>query len=91
MADILLIYCCDILPAATWLDEQLWLILQQTVGFTIPRIGERRDWDIVLRVPGREGMTYQEWVVRRRQPIKCDGMGMRSLVETSQVAFLGAL
>ena len=79
----------DILPAATWLDEQLWLILQHAVGFTIPRVGEGRDWDIVLQVPGREGLTYQEWLVR--QPIKCGGMGMRSLVETSRVAFLGAL
>ena len=34
-------------------------------------------------------MTYQEWVVR--QPIKFGGMGLRSLVETSPAAYLGAL
>ena len=79
----------DIHPVATWLDKQLWQVLQQTVGFTIPRVGGGSDWDIVLQVPGREGKTYQEWVVR--QPIKSGGLGMRCLVEISPAAYFGAL
>ena len=79
----------DMQPVAIWLNQQLWNILQQTVGFSIPRRGEGRGWDIVLQVPGRDQRTYQELVVR--QPIKTGGIGLRSLVETSPVAYLGAL
>ena len=49
----------DILASATWLDQQLWQVLQHAVGFNIPRASEGRGWDIELLVAGREGLTYQ--------------------------------
>ena len=76
-------------PVAKWLDQKLWSVLEKTVGFLVPRVTEGRGWDCVVSVPGREDMTYQEWLVR--QPIKMGGMGLRSLVDTSLVAYLGAI
>ena len=64
-------------------------MLEAAVGAHIPRGEEGRGWEVTLPVPGREGLSFQHWVVR--QPIKMGGMGFRSLEETSLVAFLGTL
>ena len=74
---------------ATWLDSQLWGVLEAAAGFQIPRQVGNRGWDCGLEVPGREGKTFQEWVVR--QPIKMGGLGLRSLAETCSVAYLSSL
>ena len=84
-------YPTDIQPVAAWLDDELWIILEAAIGCRIPRTQEGKGWETVLSVPvgGREGRSFASWVVRL--PIKQGGMGFRSLEETSQVAFLGAV
>ena len=42
-----------------------------------------------IEVPGLPIQTYQEWVVR--QPIRLGGFGLRSQVDISPAAFIGAL
>ena len=74
-----------------WLDDQLWTVLEAAVGTHIPWGEEGRGWETVLDVPvvGRGGHSFASWVVRL--PVKQGGMGFRSLVDTSQVAFLGTV
>ena len=66
-------------------------MLEAAVGTHIPRGEEGRGWETVLDVPvvGRGGHSFASWVVRL--PVKQGGMGFRSLVETSQVAFIGTV
>ena len=42
-----------------------------------------------MPVVGRDGLSFQEWVVR--QPVKLGGFGFRSLEDTAGVAFIGAM
>ena len=84
-------YPTDIQPVAAWLDGELWTVLEAAVGRHIPRGQEGKGWETVLSVPvvGREGHSFASWVVRL--PVNQGGMGLRSLEETSLVAFLGAV
>ena len=84
-------YPSDLQPAASWLDGQLWSVLESAVGVHIPRGEEGRGWECVPEVPirGREGRSFASWLVRL--PIKLGGMGSRSLEETSKAAFVGAV
>ena len=84
-------YPSDIRPVAEWLDGELWRFLEAAVGAHIPQREEGRGWECVLDVPvdWLMGKTFQCWVAR--QPVKLGGMGLRSLVEASQVAFVGAM
>ena len=84
-------YPSDLQPAAAWLDSQLWGVLESAVGTHIPRGEEGKGWECVLPVPvtGREGRSFASWVVRL--PVRLGGWGLRSLVETSLSAFIGAV
>ena len=78
-------------PIATWLDSELWKILESATGLSIPRTSTDSPWNCVLPIPvmERDKQTFQEWVVRL--PVRLGGFGIRSMKETSSVAFLGAL
>ena len=78
-------------PVAKWLDIQLWSILETATGLSIPQGASNEPWSCVLPVPvvGREGLSFQEWMVR--QPVRLGGFGFRSLEDTAGPAFLGAL
>ena len=84
-------YPSDIKPVASWLDSELWVLLESAVGCHIPRGEEGRGWECVLDVPvvGREGHSFASWVARL--PIKQGGMGFRSIEDISKFAFLGAV
>ena len=84
-------YPSDIRPVAAWLDGELWSVLEAAVGCHIPRGEEGRGWETVVQVPvvGMDGHSFASWVTRL--PVKQGGMGLRSLEETSKVAFLGAV
>ena len=84
-------YPSDLQPGASWLDGELWSVLEAAVGAHIPRGEGGRGWECVPEVPirGREGKSFVSWLVRL--PIKLGGMGIRSLVETSKAAFVGAV
>ena len=78
-------------PVASWLDDQLWKVLESATGLSIPRTSSNSPWNCVLPIPvmERNKQTFQEWVVRL--PVRLGGFGIRSLKETSSIAFLGAL
>ena len=78
-------------PIATWLDSELWKILEAATGLSIPRTTTNTAWDCVLPVPvaGREARSFQDWVVRL--PVKLGGFGFRSMKDTASLAFIGAL
>ena len=86
-----LCYPSDIREAARHLDFVLWGVLQKATGLQIPRVDEGLGWECCPRVPvnGLEDSSYQEWLVR--QPVKLQGLGLRSSVDTSPIAFIGAL
>ena len=69
----------------------MWGVLEQIVGSHIPRKSEGHSWECVLDVPvaNLNGRSFQEWVIR--QPVRFGGFGLRSQIETSPVAFIGAL
>ena len=78
-------------PVASWLDDQLWKVLESATGLSIPRTSSNLPWNCVLPIPvmERNKQTFQEWVIRL--PVRLGGFGIRSLKETSGIAFLGAL
>ena len=78
-------------PIASWLDTQLWKVLESATGLSIPRSSSNTPWNCVLPIPvmERERQTFQEWVVRL--PVRLGGFGIRSFKDTSGIAFLGAL
>ena len=61
------------------------------MGAHIPLGEEGRGWECVPPVPvaGREGKSFASWAVRL--PVRLGGWGLRSLEETSQAAFIGAV
>ena len=81
----------EVAPVARWLDSSLWIILESAKGLSIPQQEEGRGWECVLPVPveGRDGQTFQEWVVWH--PVRLGGFGFCSLEDMTRVAFLGAL
>ena len=85
--------CCypkDVQPAARFLDEELWKVLEVVAGQPVPREGAGLGVCVPRTpVPGLEGRAFSEWVVR--QPIARSGMGLRSLEEVSSVSFLAAV
>ena len=78
-------------PIASWLDTELWKVLESATGLSIPRSSTNSPWNCVLPIPvmERDKQTFQEWVVRL--PVRLGGFGIRSLQDTSSIAFLGAL
>ena len=73
------------------LDTILWNMLESATGLHIPRREEGLGVECVLQVPvwGMEAQSYQKWLARL--PIRERGMGLRSLVDTSPAAFIGAV
>ena len=68
-------------PAAEWLDDRLWNVLEAAIGFKVPR---REAGDAVnCPVAHLQGLSYQEWLIRL--PIRLHGWGLRSLASTSQI------
>ena len=61
------------------------------MGSHIPQTDQGKGWECPLEVPvnGRNGHSFQSWVVRL--PVKMGGMGVRSLEDVSPAAFLGAM
>ena len=49
-------------PAASWLDERLWIVLDADTGLSIPR-GEEVD-PVHCPIVQLDRSSYQEWVVR---------------------------
>ena len=86
-----LCYPSVVKPVAAWLDSEIWKVLESATGLTIPRGPTDDHWSCVLPVPvvGREGRSFQEWVVR--QPVRFGGFGLQSLEDTANIAFIGAL
>ena len=73
------------------MDNLQMQVLEALVGMRIPLQGEGLGWDCPLQLPiqGLDGRTFQHWVIR--QPIRGGGLGLRSNVEISLVAFIGGL
>ena len=76
-------------PVAATMDDILWDILESVVGFPIPRGDEQGGLSLTVPVPGLNGRTFQEWIIRL--PAKMYGWGFRSLEETCGPAYLGTL
>ena len=77
-------------PVAAWLDEQLWKILEQTVGFEIPCGDIGTDGTLIsIPVHGLNQRSFQQWAVRL--PVKLNGWGFRSLKDTCIPAYIGTL
>ena len=82
-------YPSQTVSAAALLDDGLRDLLEMTVGLRVPR---GRDPDTIVietTIPGREELSFSDWVIR--QPVKCGGMGLRAYVETCAPAFIGAV
>ena len=85
-----LCYPSDIAEAAKELDSVLWDLLEYATGLHIPRCDEGLGVECMLDLPyGMLGRSFQELLVR--QPVKLGGLGLRSMVETSYVAFVGGV
>ena len=86
-----LCYPTDMEVAAKEMDNLLWLMLEKSAGFSIPRVDEGRGLECCPNPPvGRwQGRSYQELMVRT--PVRLGGMGLRSSVETSVAAFIGGV
>ena len=72
-------------PVATWLDAQLWKVLESATGLTIPRTSSNTPWNCVLPIPvmERSTQTFQEWVVAGQAAGEALSFDIRSLKETS--------
>ena len=64
-------------------------LLEMTVCLRIPRGRDSDTLVIETTIPGREELSFSDWVIR--QPVKCGGMGLRAYVETCAPAFIGAV
>ena len=86
-----LCYPSDVLPVAEYLDTVLWAAFERAVGQHVPRLQEGRGTECVLDLPVDilRGRSFQEHIVRL--PIRLRGFGLRSLVDTSPVAFIGGV
>ena len=86
-----LCYPSDIRAAAEYLDGVIWRVLEFAAKTNIPQGNEGLGWECCLQVPveNRRSLSYQSWLVR--QPVRMGGLGLRSLVDTSPAAFIGAL
>ena len=85
-------YPHDILPFASSLDDHVWSVLEQICGQHIPKEEEGLGTECVVvvpQVPLLAGGSFQSTLIK--QPIKLGGIGLRSLVETCPVAFLGGV
>ena len=86
-------YPSDILEAAAALDTRLWRALEQVAGQPrIPRREEGLGVECAFNIPDvpeLHGYSYQRCLIA--QPVKLGGLGLRSLVETSPVAFIGGI
>ena len=86
-----LCYPSDMLQAAKEMDNLLWLMLERASGLNIPRLEEGRGVECCPAPPVRRihDKSYQDWITRT--PVRLGGMGMRSMVETSILAFIGGV
>ena len=86
-------YPLDVEEAAKMLDSELWSLLEFAASQHIPRTGEGMGVECVLEdpklPPSLQGRSYQNWLVR--EPVRLCGLGLRSLLETSPVAFCGSV
>ena len=66
-------------------------MLESATGLKIPRVDEGSGFECCLNVPIQDlsQLSIQEWIVRL--PVRAGGLGLRSLVDTSSVAFIGGL
>ena len=84
-------YPSQVISVASILDNVLWEIMETAIGNHVPKIDEGLDWDCPVAVPVEtlRNRSFQHWVMR--QPIKLGGMGLRSMLEVSSAAFVGAV
>ena len=86
-------YPSDIAGAASRLDRILWQLLELCASQHIPHAGEGGSVECVLASPGLppslQGRSFQHWLVRK--PVRLQGLGLRSLLETSPVALFGGV
>ena len=86
-------YPSDVEAAASRLDTVYWQLLEFATGLHIPRAEEGLGVECVLMAPGLppslRGRSFQSWQVR--QPVRLHGLGLRSLLETCPVAFIGGV
>ena len=86
-----LCYPSNVRAAANKMDDVLWKVLETTAFSRIPRNDSDSPWENVTKIviPGLQEQSFQEWVVR--QPIKLGGFGLRSQVDLSLAAYIGAV
>ena len=86
-------YPSDTAEAAARLDKVLWQLMETAAGFHIPERDEGKGFECVLASPdlpaNLRGRSTQSWMVR--QPVRLRGLGLRSLLETRDVAFVGGV
>ena len=86
-------YPSDVKEAAKKLDSELWRLLEFASSQHIPRAEEGMGVECILGAqglpPSMQGRSYQNWQVR--QPVRLRGLGLRSLLETSPLAFCGGV
>ena len=74
--------------AAKEMDNLMWNMLEKAADISIPRIDEGRGVECCPAPPVRrlQSKSYQEWMTRT--PVRLGGMGMRSVLETSLLAYI---
>ena len=77
--------------AARKMDDVVWSVLDNLVGYHIPLENEDLGWDYEVQVPieALSNKTFQSWV--SQLPIKLGGLGLRSQVALAPVAYLACL
>ena len=84
-------YPSDILPVLAYLDTELWKAMERAVGQLVPRtnLGWGYEWTLDIPVDTMATCSFQELFIR--SPIKLRGFGLRSMVQSTPAAFIGAL
>ena len=86
-----LCYPSDMAEAASEMDQLLHNMLECATDLTIPRSDMGRGVECCPQPPvtRQQGKSYQDWMVGL--PIRLGGMGMRSMVDVSLVAYIGSV
>ena len=69
--------------AAEKMNDILWEVLETTARKNLGNQATK------VMIPGLQAQSYQEWVIR--QPIRLGGLGLRSQIDPSPAAFIGAV
>ena len=86
-----LVHPSQVEAAARRVDTVLWGVLENVIGFDLPREAEGLGWEHCLDIPvqGLGGRSFQAWVAGL--PIRLGGLGIPGQEELAPLAYIGAL